>query len=195
MHAYPMTKVTMGIRSMVRTATRDESIRPGQRFKRMDRIVDKLLRYPRMRLSQMEDIGGCRVVLPDIESVYRALARVQRQWGDSARLTDYIAAPKEDGYRGIHVIERRDGRLVEVQLRTRGQHQWAEAIEAWGPRLGFNLKDGEGPDLLRRYFQRASIRIALGEAGEPADERLEAEFDTLRRRVRPYFERYYLGTS
>jgi hypothetical protein len=58
MHARPMAAVTMGIRSMVRTTRRQDDIRPGQRFKRFDRILNKLVRFPRMRLSQMEDIGG-----------------------------------------------------------------------------------------------------------------------------------------
>jgi len=84
MHAYPMTKVTVGVRSMIRTTTRDDSLRPGQRFKRMDRIVGKLQRFPRMRLSQMEDIGGCRAVLPDLETVYAVLARIRRRWGHRA---------------------------------------------------------------------------------------------------------------
>jgi hypothetical protein len=56
LHTVPMTSVTMGIRSMVQTVRRDETIRPGQRFKRADRILGKLRRFPQMRLSQMEDI-------------------------------------------------------------------------------------------------------------------------------------------
>src|SRR5215210_5134292 len=56
MHSYPMTKVTNGVTHYVRSVTGDESISAGQRFKRMDRILGKLKRYPSMRLSQMEDI-------------------------------------------------------------------------------------------------------------------------------------------
>lgn len=188
MHRYPLTKVTMGVRSMVHTATRDDTLRPGQRFKRLDRILGKLLRYPHMRLSQMEDIGGCRVVLPTLLDVQRVQRRIHRQW-PHAKAIDYIAEPKEDGYRGVHIIERRDGCLIEVQLRTVGQHNWAEAVEEYGPIVGFNLKDGQGPVELRRYFRLAAERIARAERAEPADERLEAQFVTLREKVRPYFAR------
>ena len=60
MHAYPLGKVTMGVRQMIETGLGFDPPRPGQHFKRMDRILPKLLRFPHMRLSQMEDIGGCR---------------------------------------------------------------------------------------------------------------------------------------
>jgi putative GTP pyrophosphokinase len=188
MHATPMTSVTMGIRSMVRTVRRDDTIRPGQRFKRIDRIMDKLVRFPRMRLCQMEDIGGCRVVLPSLDEVYRVLARIRHNWPD-CRVTDYIANPKDDGYRGIHVIKRRNDRLVEVQIRTEGQHGWAEAVELYSPRVGYNLKDGDGPADLREYFSEAAARIAREERGEPLDPVAEAAFARLRERVLPYFQR------
>lgn len=188
MHATPMTSVTMGIRSMVKTVRGNDEIRPGQRFKRLDRILDKMLRYPRMRMSQMEDIGGCRVILPTVDQAYAVLGRVRHNWPD-ARVTDYIEAPKADGYRGIHVVQKRGGRLIEVQIRTEGQHEWAEAIEVASPRVGFNLKDGEGPDDLREYFKLAAERIARREAGSDPDLEAEAVFATLRQRVVHYFQR------
>jgi putative GTP pyrophosphokinase len=187
MHATPMTSVTMGIRSMVRTVRRNDAIRPGQRFKRLDRILDKLRRYPRMRLSQMEDIGGCRVVLPTLGEVYSVLNRVRRNWPE-ASIKNYIAEPKDDGYRAIHVVKRRGGRLVEVQLRTTRQHDWAEVIEVYSPTLGFNLKDGEGPDDLREYFKLAAERLAREDREEPADPELEQTFARVRQGVLHYFQ-------
>lgn len=188
MHAVPMTSVTMGIRSMVRTVRGNSEIRPGQRFKRFDRIVAKLLRFPRMRLSQMEDIGGCRVILPTTDEVYAVLQRVRHNWKDEADVTDYIADPKADGYRGIHVVYKRGGRLIEVQLRTERQHEWAEAIESSSPRVGFNLKDGGGPADLREYFKAASERLARTDARVAPDPVAEAAFARLREQVLHYFQ-------
>ena len=63
MRAYPLNKVTSGVRTMLETQLGDRAPRPAQRFKRVDRILSKLVRFPHMRLSQIEDIGGCRAVL------------------------------------------------------------------------------------------------------------------------------------
>lgn len=188
LHEYPLTRVTIGVGSMIRTATGNGAIRPGQRFKRLERILDKLLRYPQMRLSQMEDIGGCRAVFDDPGQLYLAANRIMSQWRTHAKLMDHIAAPKPDGYRGVHIVERRDGRLIEVQLRTAGQHRWAEVIETWGPRLGHNLKDGKGPADLREYFRCAADRIAAKEFDQEWSNAEEAGFVTLRERVLHYFQ-------
>jgi len=188
MHAYPLRKVTMGVRQMIETDFGHGAPRPGQRFKRMDRILPKLLRFPKMRLSQMEDIGGCRAVFETGDDVNAVARRIRRRW-PHARISDHIENPKPDGYRSLHIVEKRDGRLIEVQLRTRRQHAWAEAIESAGPRTGYNLKDGEGPADLRRYFMLAAERLAREDAGLPPDSAIEEEFATLREQVLRYFSR------
>ncbi len=186
LHAYPLKKVTMGVRVMIRTELGPTAPRPGQRFKRMDRILGKLLRFPHMRLSQMEDIGGCRAIVATVEEVYSVASRMRKRW-PHANVHDHIAQPKPDGYRALHVIEKRDGRLIEVQLRTARQHQWADSVERWSDRTGHNLKDGRGPADLRKYFAMAAERLAREDRREQPDEALEREFATLRERVRPYF--------
>lgn len=186
MHEYPLKKATMGVRVMIGTELGQGAPRPGQRFKRMERILGKLLRFPHMRLSQMEDIGGCRAVLGDLNEVYAVTARMRRRW-PHAHVHDQIAVPKTDGYRAVHVIEKRDDRQVEVQLRTTRQDQWATMVERWSEITGHNLKDGHGPSDLRRYFAMAAERLAREDRTEPLDPDLEREFATLRERVRPYF--------
>lgn len=191
MHNYPMTKVTNGIRHYVKAATGDETLRPGQRHKRMNRIMDKLARYPHMRLSQMEDIGGCRAVLTTLPQVYEVVARIKRRWHD-ARVIDYFARPRPSGYRAIHLVERRDGRLIEVQLRTARQHQWAVATETWvPPAVPFNLKDDpdDAPVPVRRYFEVAGSLLALADAGEAGDDALRVEFERLQEEIQPYVNR------
>jgi ppGpp synthetase/RelA/SpoT-type nucleotidyltranferase len=188
LHAYPLRKVTMGVRQMIETELGFDPPRPGQRFKRMDRILPKLLRFPRLRLSQMEDIGGCRAVFELKTDLYDVAARIRHRWGSRTRVTDHIADPKEDGYRSLHIVERRDGRLIEVQLRTARQHEWASAVEAAASVTGFNLKDGEGPDDLRRYFAMAAERLAREDDGLDPDPAIEAEFVTLREQVLHYFQ-------
>jgi ppGpp synthetase/RelA/SpoT-type nucleotidyltranferase len=189
LHAYPLRKVTMGVRQMIETELGPDPPRPGQRFKRMDRILPKLVRFPHMRLSQMEDIGGCRAVFETLDDLYTVAGRIRHRWGARIRMTDHIREPKQDGYRALHIIERRDGRLIEVQLRTERQHEWASAVEAAAAATGFNLKDGDGPDDLRRYFAMAAERLATEDQGEGPDPAIEEEFTRLREDVRHYFRR------
>ena len=159
---------------------------PGNRPKRYGSIVIKLLLRPTMRLSQMEDIAGCRAVLRDQDEVYDVLGRIQRQWPDS-HVDDYVARPQATGYRAVHVVVVESGRKVEIQLRTPAQNRWADEVEAAGDRLGHLLKNGQGPPELLRYFERAAYKLALEERGETPDEAFERDFATLREQVRPYF--------
>ncbi len=41
----------------------------AQRLKRISSVLNKLAREPRMKLSQMQDLGGCRAIVPDVASV------------------------------------------------------------------------------------------------------------------------------
>lgn len=80
---------------------------------------------------------------------------------------------------------------MEIQLRTPGQHEWAEAVERIAARSGFLLKDGEGPPELLTYFDLAAWGIAVDEAGEEIDERLMPALIRLRERV----DRYFTGSE
>lgn len=182
-HAYPMLKVRYGVRSMLKTE--DAGTAVSQRLKRVPRIVRKLHRMPTMQLANLEDIGGVRAVVADGPTLDRVRRRVERQWKkDFTRdPRDYIAAPKPMGYRAVHFVVVRDERAIEVQLRTKGQQQWAEAVESADARLGFNLKDGDGPAEMQTYFRLAGEMIYLAEYGRPIDGPLAVEFNIARAAV------------
>lgn len=168
-HEYPLRKVTMGLRSKV--SRESERVIVGQRFKRFPSMIDKLIRMPRMNLSRMQDIGGCRAILADVHEVRAVLRRVRKNWKPPEnRFKDYVSNPARSGYRAIHVITERDHRLVEVQLRTPIQHEWAIAVERMGARTGFDLKSGSGPPELLKFFELASEGMAMEERGEAPDE-------------------------
>jgi ppGpp synthetase/RelA/SpoT-type nucleotidyltranferase len=190
MHEYPLRKVTMGVRRMTETSLGDGAPRPSQRFKRMERIMYKLLRHPNMALSTMQDIGGCRVVFEDLDQLRHVEHHIVRsaRWRDS-RIEDYIVEPKADGYRSVHIVTKRDDRWIEVQLRTRRQESWATAVEEAQSLTGHDVKDGEGPDDLRRYFKLAARRLALEDHEAPVDQGLEEEFRRVRKEIEKYYER------
>ncbi|MEV2242210.1 RelA/SpoT domain-containing protein [Micromonospora sp. NPDC049891] len=182
-HAYPMVKVRLGLRSMIRTEMADEAI--TQRLKRVPRIIRKLHRMPNMPLASLEDIGGVRAVLADGPELDRVRDRVMRRWKPTLlrEPRDYISQPKDIGYRAIHFVVERDGRAIEVQLRTRGQQQWADAAEAADARLGLTLKDGVGPADMVEYFSAAGELIFLREYGRGVPPELLQRFEEARQAV------------
>lgn len=174
----------------------------ASRHKRMQAILDKLRRFPQMRLSQMSDIAGCRIVVPsllEVEALQFGLGRAY----EVHDVDDYIAMPKRSGYRAVHMIlaiagtnrVMREGSrttLVEVQLRTTRQNEWADQIESATGTTGFDLKGGDPSDLpedLVEYVKVASDLRALADQREPVDTDLESRLSELRELVRHYFQK------
>ena len=110
----------------------------SQRLKRIERIQRKLERES-VRLSQLQDIGGVRVIVPTLTDQAK-LAEHAVDYLQNVVVIDYVTAPKTTGYRAIHHVVKRAGRLIEVQLRTEMQHEWADRIEQVGRDTGTELK-------------------------------------------------------
>jgi ppGpp synthetase/RelA/SpoT-type nucleotidyltranferase len=181
--ATPLTKVVMGLRSFVATERADPAGNVAQRLKRMPTIIDKLDREPGMELARMHDIGGCRAILPDEETIYRVVERIRArpdQLWPVVREYDYIANPKSTGYRGFHVIVRRDGRLIEIQLRTPSQHRWALNVEAIDLQRRFGVKDGRGPEALQKLLEMSAYAMEAVSRGEQMTGEFDRDFERLR---------------
>lgn len=133
--------------AILRTRTRGTDIVVAQRHKRRNTIFGKLARFPRMQLSRMDDVAGCRLIFQDIKSLYSFRDNLHsanfnhRLRNDKDRY-DYVKRPKNTGYRGVHDIyeydvrskegEKYKGLLIELQYRTLYQHAWATAVEVVG---------------------------------------------------------------
>ncbi|UWR26864.1 bifunctional (p)ppGpp synthetase/guanosine-3',5'-bis(diphosphate) 3'-pyrophosphohydrolase [Sulfitobacter sp. S223] len=95
--------------------------------------------------SRLSDIYGFRVITDSEEDCYRALGAIHRRWrAVPGRFKDYISQPKTNGYRSIHTtVSGRDGKRVEVQIRTRQMHDVAETGVAahWSYRDGVRSKN------------------------------------------------------
>ena len=146
-----MLTARMGLQSCITTEgyTIGSDVEITQRLKRRNTVWDKLRREPTMKLSRMQDIGGCRAVLPSPEAVARVLQRFTanslRRNGSADRVLDYVESPRDSGYRAVHIHTRYRGRRVEVQLRTPWQHRWARVVEHLTSRTGIDYKSGDGP--------------------------------------------------
>lgn len=97
-------------------------------------------------------------------------------------------SPSEVGYRALHVIVVRDGRLIEIQLRTLVEHEWAVAVERTGRRLGFLLKEGSGPVELKEYFRVASQGMYLDSLGQAPSQEFSDEFRRARLLAAQYLQ-------
>jgi putative GTP pyrophosphokinase len=168
-HAYPINTFQALLRLKLKSIDADALV--AQRLKRAPSILLKLSRFSQMNLVRMQDIGGLRAVVGSLAKV-RRLERAYRDASFKHELVsskDYIAAPKADGYRSIHLIYKYknprapeyEGLSIELQLRTRLQHAWATAVETMGTFLGQALKSGQGDNNWRTFFATASAAIAV----------------------------------
>jgi GTP pyrophosphokinase/guanosine-3',5'-bis(diphosphate) 3'-pyrophosphohydrolase len=95
--------------------------------------------------SRLSDIYGFRVITRSEEDCYRALGAIHQRWrAVPGRFKDYISQPKSNGYRSIHTtVSGRDGKRVEVQIRTQAMHEVAETGVAahWSYRDGVRAEN------------------------------------------------------
>lgn len=91
--------------------------------------------------SRLSDIYGFRVICDSEDECYRVLGVIHRRWRSvPGRFKDYVSQPKSNGYRSIHTtVSGRDGKRVEVQIRTRQMHEVAES----GVAAHWSYRDGE----------------------------------------------------
>ena len=126
-------------------------------------IIDKLKRES-IRLTQIQDIAGCRIIVADIaeqESVIQSLTGLFEQ----TTVIDRRAKPSH-GYRAVHVVVNYDGRLIEVQVRTALQQVWAELSEKYSDIVDSSIKYGGGDIGIQEILQATSKLIALVETTE-----------------------------
>ncbi len=146
----------------------------AQRLKRTPSIVAKLKRYPSMQLDRMQDIGGIRAVVNNVDEVFKlhqSLVRGRHKHSPVIPEKNYIANPKADGYRGIHQVfkystsqhEELEGMLIEVQIRTKLQHYWATAVETLGVIEKSSFKTGIGDEKFKQFFRVCSALFSIRE--------------------------------
>ncbi len=78
--------------------------------------------------SQVYDIRAVRLLVPTVRDCYSALGVVHSLWRNIPNeFDDYIASPKENGYRSLHTaVIGPQGKVLEVQIRTQAMHEEAE---------------------------------------------------------------------
>lgn len=166
-HNHPLIVFRMSLNRKLKSIIGDVLI--SQRLKRAPSIVNKLKIQKNMSLSQMQDVGGLRAVVQNLDELYKLRDLIrggEKQFAFKStfvRETDYVKAPKESGYRSIHLIYKYDKNVpinsqcrIEIQLRTRIHHAWATAIEVIGTYLRQPLKQSFGDAELLELFKEIS---------------------------------------
>lgn len=166
-HAYPMQAMLSFFRK--KALEIDNKAIIVQRLKRTPSIISKLTRESNMKLDRVEDIAGCRIVVESNKQVYEVMDKIKssRSRNILHRERDYIATPKESGYRGIHLIYKYNGSkikskglCVELQIRNKLQHAWATAVEVIGTFTKQSLKASQGKEDWLNFFKLSSIAFS-----------------------------------
>lgn len=173
-HAYPLHVFYINLK---RKAANRQDIIVAERLKRLKSIVGKLQNEESMQLYRMQDIGGCRMILPSISEVYKFSEQFQNSSirHELKKVNDYIKNPKTSGYRSLHLVYRFQSdtpekkifndyqMLIELQFRTHLQHIWATALETIGLFTNQALKAGKGNKDILRFFVVVSSLFAIKE--------------------------------
>jgi ppGpp synthetase/RelA/SpoT-type nucleotidyltranferase len=161
----------------------------AQRIKRLPSISRKLRdnQFAHLKLSQIQDIGGCRAIMPTIADVFELTQMYLkgRLGSELLRWNNYVRQPKDDGYRSIHLVYKYksesaqyrafDNQRIEIQIRSQLQHAWATALETVETFTQMELRRKAGSMLLRppeyltkwrRFFVLMASAIAFRE-GQP----------------------------
>jgi GTP pyrophosphokinase len=81
-----------------------------------------------LEFHELFDVRAVRILVDSVADCYAVLGIVHTTWQHVPQeFDDYIANPKENGYQSLHTAVVTDnGKIVEVQIRTREMHEKAE---------------------------------------------------------------------
>lgn len=184
-HLQPLSETTLEIQNLLREYGTEFYI--AQRLKRKPQILRKLKRL-HVRLTQLQDIGGCRIIVPsnkDVDSLLKFLIEKSKlEIGFEIihkKIRDYREKGRDDtGYRALHLIIKRNNHNLELQIRSRIQHYWAESIERTSVIYGHHLKEKEGDTVVIEYFKHLSNVFYEIECGREPSSKQKIELDALR---------------
>ncbi|HSC67547.1 MAG TPA: GTP diphosphokinase [Cellvibrio sp.] len=99
----------------------------GGRAKHIYSIWRKMQRKG-IPFSQVYDIRAVRILVPNVRDCYAVLGIVHSLWRNIPHeFDDYIASPKENGYRSLHTaVWGPENKVLEIQIRTQEMHEESE---------------------------------------------------------------------
>jgi GTP pyrophosphokinase len=119
-----------------------------------------------LSVDELYDLRAVRIMVDKVSTCYAVLGMVHGLWPHIPKeFDDYIANPKENGYQSLHTaVIGPGGRTVEVQIRTREMHEFAEL----GVAAHWRYKEGGSQDQ-KMEKAIASLRHLLEERDSDAE--------------------------
>ena len=148
----------------------------------------KKMQRKQVGFEEIYDVRAVRVLVPKIQDCYSVLGVVHGQWKHIPKeFDDYIATPKENGYRSLHTaVIGPNGKTLEIQIRTHKMHQESEL----GVAAHWKYKEGPSSSIGGYEAKIAWLRQLLEWQDEVVDSKQLA--DEFRSQV--FDERIYVFT-
>ena len=142
----------------------------------------KKMQRKHLDFEELYDIRALRVLVDDVGDCYAALGVVHGLWPHIPKeFDDYIARPKQNGYRSLHTaVLGPGGRTLEVQIRTHAMHRDNEL----GVAAHWRYKEGGSADA--QFEKRVAWLRTLLESRGDDDAGLMADFETALEEDRVY---------
>ena len=117
-------------------------------------IKDKLKRMKSLKLTQMQDIRGCRIVIREggLVKIQSILCEIKANF-DEKKLK-IKERDDEIGYRAIHIIVKENNSHIEIQIRTKLQDLWANLCEKYSSNdndLKYGARETKIKNTLKKY--------------------------------------------
>lgn len=114
---------------LIREELTDASIE-GEVYGRVKHIYSIWRKMQRKNIgfSEVYDIRAVRILVPTVQDCYSVLGIVHSNWRNIPHeFDDYIASPKENGYRSLHTaVIGPESKVLEIQIRTQAMHDDSE---------------------------------------------------------------------
>lgn len=168
--------------AVVEKIRKDLSLAPTGRPAKSTISIAEKLRRESIRLTQIQDIAGCRIIVADIASQETVVKSLNELFKD-ATVIDRRQQPSH-GYRAVHVVVRYEEKLIEIQVRTALQQLWAELSEKFSDIFDPMVKYGGGDEFTRTVLINQSSMIANEETLEKqVASDLREDLDSVRQRM------------
>lgn len=132
----------------------------GRPAKSTTSISDKLRRES-IRLTQIQDIAGCRLIVDNISNQEEVVNSLKTIF-ENVSVIDRRSQPSH-GYRAVHVVVVSNGKSIEIQIRTSLQHLWAELSEKFSDIVNPAIKYGGGDADTQAFLLKASHLVSQHE--------------------------------